>query len=152
MTESRISGAEEPRAMRVRLETVSFQIRTVVTVVSPLGLVIVTFFSCKNHVYNTEVWFVTSHDPDAQQQTVPEPGNSLRKNKTQNLIKIFDFYNCHSEGTSVNLQATRVDGFVSQEMNKEKDFTSFCTCNDATKQVSHDTFARIQSINHRKPR
>lgn len=34
--------------MSVRLETVSFQIRTVVTVVSPLGLVMVTSFSC-NH-------------------------------------------------------------------------------------------------------
>lgn len=45
MTESRISGAEEPRAMSVRLDTVSFQIRTVVTVVSPLGLVMVTCFS-----------------------------------------------------------------------------------------------------------
>lgn len=45
MTESRISGAEEPRAMSVRLDTVSFQTLTVVTVVSPLGLVMVTSFS-----------------------------------------------------------------------------------------------------------
>lgn len=48
MTERRISGAEEPRAMSVRLDTVSFQIRTVVTDVSPLGLVIVTSFSYKD--------------------------------------------------------------------------------------------------------
>lgn len=47
MTESKISGAEEPRAMSVRLETVSFQIRTVVTVVSPLGLVMVISFTYK---------------------------------------------------------------------------------------------------------
>lgn len=48
MTESRISGAEEPRAMSVRLDTVSFQTLTVVTVVSPLGLVMVTSFSYKD--------------------------------------------------------------------------------------------------------
>lgn len=48
ITESRISGAEEPSAMSVRLDTVSFQIRTVATVVSPLGLVTVTTFSCSH--------------------------------------------------------------------------------------------------------
>lgn len=48
MTESRISGAEEPRAMSVRLDTVSFQTRTVVTDVSPLGLVMVTVFSWRD--------------------------------------------------------------------------------------------------------
>lgn len=48
MTESRISGAEEPRAMSVRFDTVSFQTLTVVTVVSPLGLVMVTSFSYRH--------------------------------------------------------------------------------------------------------
>lgn len=47
MTDSRISGALEPRAMSVRLDTVSFHIRTVATDVSPLGIVIVTSFSCR---------------------------------------------------------------------------------------------------------
>lgn len=45
MTDSRISGALEPNAMSVRLETVSFQIRTVAVVVSPLGLLMVISFS-----------------------------------------------------------------------------------------------------------
>lgn len=45
MTDSRISGALEPNAMRVRLETVSFQILTVAVVVSPLGLFMVISFS-----------------------------------------------------------------------------------------------------------
>lgn len=47
MTESRISGALEPRAMSVRLDTVSFHMRTVATDVSPLGKVMVTSFSCR---------------------------------------------------------------------------------------------------------
>ena len=45
MTDSRISGAEEPRAISVRLDTVSFHTRMVVVVVSPLGLLMTISFS-----------------------------------------------------------------------------------------------------------
>lgn len=50
MTDSRISGADEPRAISVRLDTVSFQMRTVATDVSPLGRVMVTSFSCSTKI------------------------------------------------------------------------------------------------------
>lgn len=47
ITDSSISGALEPKAIKVRLDTVSFQILTVAVVVSPFGFFMVISFSCE---------------------------------------------------------------------------------------------------------